>query len=778
MARRATLMEELIALGKEETSESTDGESKPASRSLGRRLTAMEEAKAMVDEEEVRERRSLWATTPEDVEGLTDEMAVAIKTIGAGYNVYLCGGPGTGKTYSSARIHEVATSHGVASVKLGSTGASARIQRGETLHGWAGIPVRKAETEAVMSALGREDVVARVREAELVLIDEISMIKESVLKTFDAICKAIRENYCLFGGLVVVAIGDFQQLPPVFKKTIKASTIRELGGGGRKRQRTLNPYGGSSSSFHKSGTRHGGYGRRGGSNPYAPSRKRVSVSGSGSGSHYTRGLKGTSLLEGDEGADPDELHLEEPKPVTLIESPFFAQWFPVTVLLTRSMRHKNPDFAAMQTRLMAGVPTPRDIQILRSRVLPKGAKAPEGVPTILSHRKAVANRNAIARQRLVDKGARKWEYKMEAALLHTQPKAKGPPRAGLAAGGGVAIDPKEVGTFGGQAVMKGSEEHIRFMGMTEATRSFLKDEEWARLKTQVDLKSPCIDGDIPAITNALHSKLGSIGIQENDQAFAIGQRVVIKTNVCPPHVVNGSLGRLVGFTREPCASTIADLTRTNVKKESKSRAKARAQTLVQLQKMAKVAIEAAGGVKSTQSSRGDPIVVLDDAPDTPMAVLRDATFKRLPIGRYTSRDKKAEFSFDPKEKWSIALKWYPIMPASAMTIHMAQGATLQKACIDIEGVWESGQAGVAVSRVTTLESLYILGEVKASMFKADPFVVEWLRAAMAMHEDNQRVKKRTLPLKSTEIYARKQSSTHTGGSTRTPGHKTVVICGP
>jgi ATP-dependent DNA helicase PIF1 len=63
----------------------------------------------------------------------------------------------------------------------------------------------------------------------------------------------------------------------------------------------------------------------------------------------------------------------------------------------------------------------------------------------------------------------------------------------------------------------------------------------------------------------------------------------------------------------------------------------------------------------------------------------------------------------PIDGWpGIARTQYPLRLAWACTIHKAQGATLDSALIDIgEGVFEVGQAYVALSRVKSLDSLFV-----------------------------------------------------------------------
>ncbi len=63
--------------------------------------------------------------------------------------------------------------------------------------------------------------------------------------------------------------------------------------------------------------------------------------------------------------------------------------------------------------------------------------------------------------------------------------------------------------------------------------------------------------------------------------------------------------------------------------------------------------------------------------------------------------------FDPKEKHSATFTQYPLRLSAAVTIHSAQGLTLDAAYIDIRAAREPGQAYVAISRLRTLEGLHL-----------------------------------------------------------------------
>ena len=69
---------------------------------------------------------------------------------------------------------------------------------------------------------------------------------------------------------------------------------------------------------------------------------------------------------------------------------------------------------------------------------------------------------------------------------------------------------------------------------------------------------------------------------------------------------------------------------------------------------------------------------------------------------------------------------YPLNLAWATTIHKAQGATLDRAHVDLKGVWEHGQSYVALSRVRSLQDLSIEG-LGPTSFRVDEVVRKFYR---------------------------------------------------
>ena len=73
---------------------------------------------------------------------------------------------------------------------------------------------------------------------------------------------------------------------------------------------------------------------------------------------------------------------------------------------------------------------------------------------------------------------------------------------------------------------------------------------------------------------------------------------------------------------------------------------------------------------------------------------------------------------------------FPNNLAYAVIIHTSQGATFDKAIVDLGYLWEPGQAYVAMSRVRRPEDLKIAAWT-ANSFKSDPRVLEFIKSSSA-----------------------------------------------
>lgn len=144
---------------------------------------------------------------------------VALSILKTGVNVFLTGQPGSGKTYTVNKYIEYLRSHRIEPAITASTGIAATHIGGVTIHSWSGIGIKKSLSPQDLALLKKNSrLVSRVKKTHVLIIDEISMLDASVLTTVDLALKELRVCSSPFGGIQVVFVGDFFQLPPVSRQ--------------------------------------------------------------------------------------------------------------------------------------------------------------------------------------------------------------------------------------------------------------------------------------------------------------------------------------------------------------------------------------------------------------------------------------------------------------------------------------------------------------------------------------------------------------------------------
>jgi len=160
----------------------------------------------------------------------------ALDILKMGYNVFLTGPPGSGKTFLLNEYIKYLRKNNVAVSVTASTGIAATHMGGTTLHSWSGLGIKEELDEQQTKDVCKKSYVRKkIKNTNVLIIDEISMIKASQFEAVSKICQYIRKNAMPFGGIQVVCSGDFFQLPPV-------STRRSLGEGGEKEKFVTESY--------------------------------------------------------------------------------------------------------------------------------------------------------------------------------------------------------------------------------------------------------------------------------------------------------------------------------------------------------------------------------------------------------------------------------------------------------------------------------------------------------------------------------------------------------
>ena len=109
-----------------------------------------------------------------------------------------------------------------------STGVAATIIKGRTIHSWSGlgIDVDPFSLESLPESKKWwmiNNVFEQIRQTDCLIIDEVSMLPAYYLENLDREFKIARGNDEPFGGMQVVLVGDFLQLPPVDKHEIDSN---------------------------------------------------------------------------------------------------------------------------------------------------------------------------------------------------------------------------------------------------------------------------------------------------------------------------------------------------------------------------------------------------------------------------------------------------------------------------------------------------------------------------------------------------------------------------
>ncbi|HIZ02008.1 MAG TPA: AAA family ATPase [Candidatus Bacteroides merdipullorum] len=154
---------------------------------------------------------------------LNIELDLAWKFVeSTGTSLFLTGKAGTGKT---TFLHKLQNESSKRMVVLAPTGIAAMNAGGITLHSFFQLPFAPYIPESSFQAEGdisyyyrfsKEKI--RIKSSiDLLVIDEISMVRADVLDAVDAVLRRYRRNSLPFGGVQLLLIGDLQQLAPVVK---------------------------------------------------------------------------------------------------------------------------------------------------------------------------------------------------------------------------------------------------------------------------------------------------------------------------------------------------------------------------------------------------------------------------------------------------------------------------------------------------------------------------------------------------------------------------------
>lgn len=156
---------------------------------------------------------------------LDQEQQYVLQKVISGKSIFLTGAAGTGKSlllkyiihvlqlaYPNQQEVAITAPTGIASFPLG----------GYTLHSWAGLEPSSVQypiQDIIKSIRNRRHIIKRWSSVKVLLIDEISLVSGALFLKLNQLAQHFKKNNQLFGGIQVIACGDFLQLPPIEDNT-------------------------------------------------------------------------------------------------------------------------------------------------------------------------------------------------------------------------------------------------------------------------------------------------------------------------------------------------------------------------------------------------------------------------------------------------------------------------------------------------------------------------------------------------------------------------------
>src|SRR5215510_11228936 len=131
-------------------------------------------------------------------------------------HIFLTGKAGTGKT---TFLHQIKEEGCKRMVVTAPTGVAAINAGGMTLHSFFQLPfgIYIPGTSRQEQHRVSRDKIQILRTLDLLVIDEISMVRADLLDAVDDVLRRYRDDSRAFGGVQLLMIGDLHQLPPVVK---------------------------------------------------------------------------------------------------------------------------------------------------------------------------------------------------------------------------------------------------------------------------------------------------------------------------------------------------------------------------------------------------------------------------------------------------------------------------------------------------------------------------------------------------------------------------------
>lgn len=151
---------------------------------------------------------------------LSDKQKIAFEKFKNGESLLVLGSAGVGKSLMIKTFQEYNIENGNKNMYItATTGVASYNIGGCTIHSFMGIGTGDRELSFLVKRVFRnKEIVQRIRQTDILVIDELSMLSAALFEKINMICQHFRKNKTFMGGIQVVFTTDMMQLLPVFNQ--------------------------------------------------------------------------------------------------------------------------------------------------------------------------------------------------------------------------------------------------------------------------------------------------------------------------------------------------------------------------------------------------------------------------------------------------------------------------------------------------------------------------------------------------------------------------------
>ena len=150
------------------------------------------------------------------METLNEKQKSILTSILDGKNAFITGFAGSGKSYLIEYIYRVLKEQGKIVELTAMTGCAALLINGITLHSALGIGLAKGTPRELVKRIRRiEGMIGYLMRLNVLIIDEVSMLSDTLFDKIAEIFKIIKGCDRPFGNLQIILVGDMSQLKPI-----------------------------------------------------------------------------------------------------------------------------------------------------------------------------------------------------------------------------------------------------------------------------------------------------------------------------------------------------------------------------------------------------------------------------------------------------------------------------------------------------------------------------------------------------------------------------------